>query len=60
MLKTLGWALTPEQRFTSVAQRGSNLRLPLYFRLADERVAYLVDNPNFSRMLTPYWSYLLP
>jgi hypothetical protein len=60
LLKTLGWALTPEQRFTSVAQRGSNLRLPLYFRLADERVVYLVDNPNFSRMLTPYWSYLLP
>ena len=58
LLKSLGWALAPVQRFTSVAQRGSNLKLPLIFRLADDRIVYLIDNQGYSRMLIPYWEYL--
>jgi hypothetical protein len=60
LLKSLGWALAPEQHFTSTVQRGFGIRLPLYFRLADDRVVYIVDSQDFSRMTVPFWGYLSP
>ena len=60
LTQLLGWAVTPEQSFTTTAQRGSNVNLPLYFRLADNRLIYVVDSQEFSRMTSPFWGYPLP
>ena len=59
--ESLGWALAPQQPFTSTVQRGFRGEgLPLYFRLADGQIVYVVDSQDFERMVQPFWGYVSP